>query len=104
MINSELWHLRAIYVYLQHTDDLSGEYTSLIFTLLKTFRKLFPLIISLGNPIIIQCKGPFCSSSFYISGTRAICCVEKYYNGRRLVFELVYMCFIANTLLKRVQE
>lgn len=39
LINQELWHLRALYVYLQHTDDLSGEFTSLIFTLLKTLRK-----------------------------------------------------------------
>lgn len=100
MINSELWHSRARYVYLQHTDDLSGECTSLIFTLLKTFRKPSSLTISHGNPIIIQCKSPFCSSSFYISGTRAIFCVEKYYNGRRLVFWVSVHVFYCKYLVK----
>lgn len=92
--------MRALYVYLQHTDDLSGEFTSLIFTLFKTFRKPSPLTISHGNPMIIQCKSQFCSSSFYISGTRAICCVEKYYNGRRLVFWVSVHVFYCKCIVK----
>lgn len=50
--------------------------------------------------IIIQCKGQFCSSSFYISGTRAICCVEKYYNGRRLVFWVSVHVFYCKCIVK----